>query len=169
MPSDKKEKVEEYLETKVELELRQLCRVYPVETNNNNLNEIDGTLSGSSISIVDFVELGISFDSGAIYGGSNGAILLGGQYTLLLLSRSQLYHLWVSFDALDAVTGILLWDLMRGHQALNKKMVGNGAQQPVMSLVHTTSSAQWCSHLPTTNALNLGLENKDTFVEGAGG
>ena len=77
------------------LELRQLWRNYPFQPNS------EGENSTGEGSIVDFLELDIAFELGAIYGGTassydsineegkkrfgdNGAILLGGRFTLLI-------------------------------------------------------------------------------------
>lgn len=162
---------------KPELELRQLWRVYPLEPPNSKESK-----SGEG-SIVDFVELGITFESGAIYGpptsasdnnnketkrfGDNGAILLGGRYTLL--TKERLYPLRVSFHALDAMTGTSLWDLKGNHDAITKNnptTKEEKQQQPPIPIIHTTSSARRRSHLPTTDVLDPELDNENAFVEG---
>ncbi|KAL3779456.1 hypothetical protein ACHAW5_006451 [Stephanodiscus triporus] len=158
-----------------ELELRQLWRVYPLERDSRSEDDRTG-----EDSVVDFVELGIAFESGAIYDGvssaasdkysdngqrrfgDNGAIILGGRYTLL--SKGQLHPMRVSFHALDAMTGTSLWDL-KGNQ--DPSRVGlKKSNAPPIPIIHTTSSARRRSHLPTTDALDPELDNENAFVEG---
>mmetsp|Transcript_54453 Transcript_54453/g.115654 ORF Transcript_54453/g.115654 Transcript_54453/m.115654 type:complete len:1080 (+) Transcript_54453:35-3274(+) len=159
---------------KPELELRQLWRVYPLE------KEGDG-----AVSAVEFDELGITFESGAIYGGvsasdddketkrfgDNGAILLGGRYTVL--SDDDDFHpLKVSFHALDAMTGTSLWELKGNRRSddngpaetLNDNNKNN--DKPSIPIVHTTSSARRRSHLPTLDVLDPDLDNENAFLEG---
>jgi len=165
-----------------ELELRQLWRVYPLER-----RDYSGSTSGGGGddrvgegNVVDFLELGIAFESGAIYGGDapsstgaysdkgkrrfgdNGAIILGGRYTLL--SKGQLQPLRVSFHALDAMTGTSLWDL-KGNQVPPKGGTIK-SNAPIVPIIHTTSSARRRSHLPTTDTLDPELDNENAFVEG---
>ncbi|KAL9184470.1 hypothetical protein ACHAXT_002556 [Thalassiosira profunda] len=144
---------------KPELELRQLWRVFPLQSTS------DGP------SNVDFEELGIAFESGAIYGGAspsspdtkegkrygdNGAIILGGRY------YSENQPLKVSFHALDAMTGTSLWDL-KGNKDSDDKSKSN---EPPIPIIHTTSSARRRSHLPTTDMLDPDLDNENAFIEG---
>lgn len=164
---------------KPELELRQLWRVYPFEPDSVEADKShrDG---GGEDSVVDFVELGITFEPGEIYGGiasednsgkevrrfgENGAIILGGRYTLQ--SKSRLHPLRVSFHALDALTGTSLWELNGNHRdAMDgpKERLGNDG--PLVPIIHTTSSARRRSHMPVTDALDPELDNENAFVEG---
>lgn len=168
-----------------ELELRQLWRVYPFELNSDggggeNINQLESAAGGDD-SIIEFVELGITFESGDIYGdsaavdnslsgkkerqfGENGAILLGGRYTLR--SRSRQHPMRVSFHALDAVTGTSLWELKgnrRDKQTGQKKEGNNEHRIPIL---HTTSSARRRSHLPVADVLDPELDNENAFVDG---
>ena len=105
---------------KPDLELRQLWRVYPLQPKSEEIGRIQA----------DFVELGITFESGTIYSsvdninsnekgkkrfGDSGAIILGGRYTLLTTTKQ--YPVRVSFHALDVLTGTSLWDLKGNHKA----------------------------------------------------
>mmetsp|Transcript_916 Transcript_916/g.1902 ORF Transcript_916/g.1902 Transcript_916/m.1902 type:complete len:1076 (-) Transcript_916:72-3299(-) len=149
---------------KPELELRQLWRVYPLD---------------AASEAVDFEELGITFESGAIYGGAssddseerfgdNGAILLGGRYTMF--AKQQTQPLKVSFHALDAMTGTSLWEIKGDHHS--KKAVGGNKDNKVedgaipIPIIHTTSSARRRSHLPTMDILDPDLDNENAFIEG---
>lgn len=167
------------LHKKPELELRQLWRVYPFELNSErvgsesiNQREYAG---GGDDSIIEFVELGMTFESGAMYGdtsfgkqekqfGENGAILLGGRYTIR--SKTHQHPLRVSFHALDAVTGTSLWELKGSNRdkPTGQKKAGNN--EPRIPIIHTTSSARRRSHLPVADVLDPELDNENAFVEG---
>ena len=122
-----------------ELELRQLWRTYPLlPKSTEGDNTIDDSNQGEG-SVVDFVELGITFESSAIYSGvttsdekkrygDHGAILLGGRYTLI--TKSQGYPLRVSFHALDVMTGVPLWDLKGNH---HNRIKGNKEEDSASS------------------------------------
>jgi len=161
---------------KPELELRQMWRVYPLEPSSENKNDGEGS------SAVDFEELGITFESGAIYGGvssgndnnnketkrfgDNGAILLGGRYTPVS-KDDELHPLKVSFHALDAMTGTSLWELKGNHNGdASKKSSEGNSNKPPIPIIHTTSSARRRSHLPTTDILDPDLDNENAVVEG---
>jgi len=167
-----------------ELELRQLWRVYPLlpksAEGDNTINDSTQVGEGSA---VDFVELGITFESSAIYSGAttsddkkkrygdHGAILLGGRYTLI--TKSQGYPLRVSFHALDVMTGIPLWDLKGNHR---NNIKGNKEEdsassnkqdtEPSIPIIHTTSSARRKSNLPTTDILDTEFDSENSFIEG---
>lgn len=171
-----------------ELELRQLWRVYPFEPNSDggggeNISHRDYGGGGGDESSIEFEELGITFESRAIYGdtapavdeslgkkeerqfGENGAILLGGRY--ILNSKTRRYPMRVSFHALDALSGTSLWELKGNHRdkstGLNK--AGNN-NEPRIPIIHTTSSARRRSHLPVADVLDPELDNENDFVEG---
>ena len=175
-----------------ELEMRQLYRVYPFQPKSSEEGGgiVEGITNGEG-SIVDFVELGITFESGAIYSGGtaapsssgddekskkkrfgdNGAILLGGRYTLL--TESQLYPLRISFHALDVMTGTSLWDLKGNHNYNNNSRKDHSDTksttkntQPSIPIIHTTSSARRRSHLPTTDLLDTEFDNDNAFLDG---
>ncbi|KAL3822435.1 hypothetical protein ACHAXA_007442 [Cyclostephanos tholiformis] len=157
------------LNKRPELELRQLWRVYPLEWDTGSEH------SGES-AVVDFVELGIAFESGVVHGGvssaasdkgkrrlgDNGAIILGARYTVL--AKGQFHPLRVSFHALDAMTGTSLWELKGNQDPLKGKSKTSNA--PLVPIIHTTSSARRRSHLPTTDTLDPELDNENSFVEG---
>jgi hypothetical protein len=162
---------------KPELELRQLWRVYPFEP-------ISDGWGGEKIgdeNIIEFSELGITFESGAIYSdtaavdnslrmrkerqfGEKGAILLGGRYKIQ--SNTRRIPGRVSFHALDALTGTSLWELKGNHRGNSKRSKKTGDNEPRIPIIHTTSSARRRSHLPVTDALDPELDNANSFVEG---
>ncbi|KAL7468933.1 hypothetical protein ACHAXS_009173 [Conticribra weissflogii] len=172
---------------KPDLELRQLWRVYPLESSENIGNGIANGihLNSGEGSEVYFDELGVAFESGAIYGvatiaasgedgkretkktriGDHGAILLGGRYTLE--SKGQSHPLKVSFHALDALTGASLWELKANRDAKrSSKSPQETDEGPKIPIIHTTSSARRRSHLPTSDAMDPDLDNENAFVEG---
>lgn len=154
---------------KPELEMRQLWRVFPLDT------------ASSSTSRVLFEELGFAYESGAIYGvseetitgedgskivkqnqiGNHGAILLGGRYTTESSTSPK-----VSYHALDVLSGAPLWELgsrgwtsaKRGHKKTEAEFI--------VPIIHTTSSARRRSHLPVKDAMDSELDNENSFVEG---
>ena len=150
------------------LEMRQLWRVYPFE-----LGSQTETIG------VNFDELGITFESGAIYGGiassndnqekkrygDNGAILLGGRYTLV--SKERVFPLKFSFHALDAMTGTSLWELKGNHESGASQNSNKGnSDMPFTPIIHLTSSARRRSHLPTEDTMDPDLDNENAFIEG---
>ena len=180
---------------KPELEMRQLYRVYPFQPKSyegGGIEEGSTNTANGEGSIVDFVELGITFESGAIYSGGtnapsssssdnddkstnkrfgdNGAILIGGRYTLL--TESRLYPLRISFHALDVMTGTSLWDLKGSHDTNSRKdddsesTKNKNDSQPSIPIIHTTSSARRRSHLPTTDLLDTEFDNDNSFLDG---
>ncbi|KAL7552970.1 hypothetical protein ACHAWF_016207 [Thalassiosira exigua] len=165
------------------LELRQLWRVRPLDP---------PPAEGTTVSAAEFEELGIAFESGAIYGGSNaggeeedrgggaarrpgdnGAILLGGKYTLVSEGGAT-GPLKSSFHALDAMTGTSLWELSGDHRRRDGSDGapggGGGADDegPAVPIVHTTSHARRRSHLPAVaDALDPEYEDdRASFAEG---
>ena len=152
---------------KPDLELRQLWRVYPLQPKSEEIGRIQA----------DFVELGITFESGTIYSsvdninsnekgkkrfGDSGAIILGGRYTLLTTTKQ--YPVRVSFHALDVLTGTSLWDLKGNHKAKDDQNKKELPPKPIV--IHTTSSARRRSHLPTSDVLDTEFENDNAFIEG---
>jgi len=162
---------------KPELEFRQLWRVHPLEKENG------GREGGTTILGVDFDELGITYESGTIYGpastsegdketkrfGDNGAILLGGRYTLRS-NDDEFHQLKVSFHALDAMTGTSLWELKGNHHgdidSTSNTTNDSTTDVPPIPIIHTTSSARRRSHLPTIDVLDPELDNENAFIEG---
>ncbi len=162
---------------KPELELRQLWRVHPFEPSSDGWG---GEKIGND-NIIEFVELGITFESGAIYGdaaavknslgmrnerqfGENGAIILGGRYKIQ--SNTRRIPMRVSFHALDALSGTSLWGLKGNHRGTSKGPKKIGENEPRIPLIHTTSSARRRSHLPVTDVLDPELDYANAFVEG---
>lgn len=167
---DHRGKRERQRKKKPELEMRQLWRVSPLGA------------KSSVREVVNFEELGLTFESGAIYGvsetstkdkdgnevvqknqiGNHGAILFGGRYTLAGEAPEM------SFHALDAMTGEALWDLdgSRGWSSSSKHNKSQRDAEFPIPIIHTTSSARRRSHLPVTDALDPELDNENSFVEG---
>lgn len=160
---------------KPELELRQLWRVHPLEKDG-------GGEEAAAVAEVQFEELGIAFESGAIYGsasgddgeetkrfGDHGAFLLGGRYALRYDGREPSPPR-VSFLALDATTGASLWELKGNRRGAGSKPSEGGGDGdndgPSVPIVHTTSSARRRSHLPTADTLDPNLDNENGFAEG---
>ncbi|KAL7509610.1 hypothetical protein ACHAXN_006567 [Cyclotella atomus] len=150
---------------KPELEMKQMWRAYPL-----------GKAFGSAA--IDFQELGLTFESGVIYGasehqsekdgngvehnqiGAHGAIILGGRYTLPIVNTPK-----VSFHALDALTGVSLWELdgSRGSKSMQQR---KSDTEPVIPIIHKTSSARRRSHLPVKDTMDEELDNENSFAEG---
>ena len=175
---------------KPELEMRQLWRVYPLEPRpdgGSNNDGTDATMAAGEGSEVYFDELGVTFESGAIYGvatttslgedgnketkksriGDYGAILVGGRYTLVS-KDGQEHPLKVSFHALDSLTGAPLWELKGSHGGDRKdsKKSHDANNGPRIPIIHTTSSARRRSHLPATDMMDPDLDNENEFIEG---
>ena len=89
-------------------------------------------------------------------------IILGGRYALSEKDRRHPFQ--VSFHALDAMTGTLIWNL-KGDQYPSKGGPKN-SNAPLVPITHTTSSARRRSHLPTTDAQDCELDNENAFVKG---
>eukprot|EP00804_Cyclotella_cryptica_P030356 CCRYP_011898-RA/>CCRYP_011898-RA protein AED:0.02 eAED:0.02 QI:389/1/1/1/1/1/2/670/819 len=157
---------------KPELEMRLLWRVFP----------LSGAAS-TAAQVVQFEELGLTFEPGVIYGvsetsttdkegneavernriGNHGAVLFGGRY--ITPSNSPK----VSFHALDALTGVALWDLdgSRGWSSSSKRYLKTSKETEFpVPIIHTTSSARRRSHLPVTDTMDPELDNENSFVEG---
>jgi hypothetical protein len=167
---------------KPELELRQLWRVYPLKgsSGNESVEDIIGNTKTESKGVVVggdsvvFDELGITFESGVIFGdeygdtkkarvGNHGAVLIGGKYTITSRDGHE-NPVRVSFHALDALTGVSLWELK--GQNNGKKSIYTKEQGFQIPIIHTTSSARRRSHLPTTDTLDPDLDNENAFIEG---
>lgn len=159
---------------KPELELRQIWRVYPLagSSGNENLEETKDKNGGRGGDTVIFDELGITFESGVIFDengeakktrvGNNGAVLIGGKYTLTSRDGHE-NPVRVSFHALDALDGTPLWELQGQSNGKKSKKTQQDFQIPI---IHTTSSARRRSHLPTTDTLDPDLDNENAFIEG---
>lgn len=144
-----------------ELELRQLWRVHPLEYSVIEEN-----------SVIEFYELGIAFESGVNKSdkghtkfGNDGAVILGCRYALNNNEGDQRQPSKVGFHALNAMTGISLWDLKGDQESSSGMKIG---ETPLVPIIHTTSSARRRSHLPTTDVLDSELDNENAFVEGNG-
>lgn len=180
-PHQRTTRAARHINKKPELELRQLWRVYPFEP----ISDIGGgeitNYSSGSDGIIHFDELGITFESGAIYDdaaaaddssgnegvrqhGENGAILLGGRYTIQ--SKSRRTRMRVSFHALDALSGTPLWDSNGSHHNKLTGMKNSSNDEPRIPIIHTTSSARRRSHLPVSDVFDPELDNENAFVEG---
>ncbi|KAL7435531.1 hypothetical protein ACHAXM_004697 [Skeletonema potamos] len=159
-----------------ELELRQIWRVYPLTGSSRNENSDEtrdkiGGGGGEGDTVV-FDELGITFESRVIFDengetkktriGNNGAVLIGGKYSLTSRDGYQ-NPVRVSFHALDALDGTPLWELKGQHGGDKSKITQQDVPIPI---IHTTSSARRRSHLPTADTLDPDLDNANAFIEG---
>jgi hypothetical protein len=62
------------------------------------------------------------------------------------------------------MTGTSLWELKRNQDLV--KGATKKSDAPLIPIIHTTSSARRRSHLPTTDTLDLELDNEISFVKG---
>lgn len=167
-----------YKHKRPELELRQLWRVYPL-----NQNAVNTKTQGDNV--VNFDELGLTFESSEIFGaatagsdkvggeatnikaGAHGAVIMGGRYVLTSPDGKQ-HPLKMSFHALDALSGASLWEL-EGFTGAAKDSTNNSQKNkdfPAIPIIHTTSSARRRSHLPTEDTLDPDFDNDNAFIEG---
>jgi hypothetical protein len=161
---------------KPQLELRQMWRVYPLKGGSGSETTEDITDSsgmGKRGDSVVFDELGVTFESGVIFGdengdamkakvGNHGAVLIGGKYIITKEDGRQ-QPLRVSFHALDALTGASLWELKGQNNGKKKNDTKQDFQIPI---IHTTSSARRRSHLPTKDTLDPDFDSENSFIEG---